>query len=55
LTAEATPEQARHCLEAGMDGSLAKPVRLADLRAMLERCLKDADPDSNQSRPSKPA
>jgi CheY-like chemotaxis protein len=38
LTAAALPEERQRCLEAGMDRFLAKPVRLAELRAMLVRC-----------------
>lgn len=36
MTAEATDERRRACLEAGMAGMLAKPVRMGDLRAVLE-------------------
>ena len=35
LTAAALPEERRRCLEAGMDRFLSKPVRLAELSAML--------------------
>jgi len=35
LTAAALPEERQRCLEAGMTGFLAKPVRLAGLRDML--------------------
>lgn len=37
LTAAALPEERRHCLEAGMNEFLTKPVRLADLHAVLRR------------------
>jgi signal transduction histidine kinase/DNA-binding NarL/FixJ family response regulator len=37
LTAAVLPEERQRCLEAGMDRFLAKPVRLAELRAMLLR------------------
>ncbi|WP_414664315.1 ATP-binding protein [Horticoccus sp. 23ND18S-11] len=37
LTAAALPEERQRCLDAGMNRFLAKPVRLAELRAMLVR------------------
>jgi PAS domain S-box-containing protein len=37
MTANAFAEDRAACLEAGMDDYLAKPVKLADLRAMVER------------------
>lgn len=37
LTADARPADVERCLAAGMDGILAKPIRLADLRAALAR------------------
>ncbi|MCQ4162584.1 ATP-binding protein [Roseomonas sp. GC11] len=37
LTANALPEDARRCREAGMDDVLTKPLRLAALQAMLAR------------------
>jgi signal transduction histidine kinase/AmiR/NasT family two-component response regulator len=36
LTAAALPEERQRCLEAGMDRFLPKPVRLAELRDMLQ-------------------
>lgn len=39
LTADARPEVREMCLEAGMDEFLTKPVRLSDLRTILERFL----------------
>jgi two-component system, sensor histidine kinase and response regulator len=37
LTADVRPEVRRTCLEAGMDEFLSKPIRLAELHAMLVR------------------
>jgi signal transduction histidine kinase/DNA-binding response OmpR family regulator len=39
ITANATENEAQLCLQAGMDGTLAKPVSLADLRRVLDRFL----------------
>lgn len=39
LTANAQPEDRERCFAAGMDGFLAKPVRLAELHAELRRAL----------------
>jgi CheY-like chemotaxis protein len=35
LTASAFSEERTHCLDAGMNGFLTKPVSMADLREML--------------------
>jgi CheY-like chemotaxis protein len=37
MTANATPEDRNRCREAGMDDYLSKPVRVEDLRTVLER------------------
>ena len=45
MTANAFAEDREACIAAGMDDYLAKPVRLAELRAMIERWAKcDARP-----------
>jgi PAS domain S-box-containing protein len=44
LTANATSEDRARCLAADMDDYLPKPVRLATMRAMLERWLGPANP-----------
>jgi len=41
LTAHATKEDALVCLEAGMDGYVAKPVDAAELLDALKRVLDD--------------
>ena len=40
ITANASDADRRACLEAGMDDHLSKPIRSADLRAMLERWVQ---------------
>ncbi|HZO51585.1 MAG TPA: ATP-binding protein [Bryobacteraceae bacterium] len=37
LTASALPEDRQRCLDAGMDGYLAKPIRIEELRAVVEK------------------
>ena len=44
LTALARPGDQNRCLDEGMDAFLSKPVRSADLLALLERVAKDAAP-----------
>src|SRR5690606_21122525 len=43
LTANVQAEQAARCLEAGMDGHLAKPVQIAELASALTRWLAGGD------------
>jgi two-component system, sensor histidine kinase and response regulator len=42
LTADAMASTRQHCLDAGMDGFLTKPLDLADLTATLEKWIPDA-------------
>jgi CheY-like chemotaxis protein len=39
MTAEAMSGAREHCVAAGMDDYVAKPVRLEDLSAILNKCL----------------
>jgi CheY-like chemotaxis protein len=41
MTANAMQGDREQCLSAGMDDYLGKPVRIAELREVLERCLAD--------------
>lgn len=43
LTASALGEERERCLDAGMDGFLAKPIGLADLRSMLLKVFATPD------------
>jgi two-component system sensor histidine kinase/response regulator len=44
MTANAFAEDRAACIAAGMDDHLAKPVKLADLRAMIERYTRTYRP-----------
>ena len=44
MTASAWPGAREKCLDAGMDDYIAKPVRLADLEATLQRALENIRP-----------
>lgn len=52
LTANALPGEADRCKAIGMDGYLAKPVPLAEFKAMLEKWLPPAS--SGENAPSEP-
>ena len=39
LTASVMPEEQKKCVEAGMDGYVAKPIRLAELEIAISRCV----------------
>jgi CheY-like chemotaxis protein len=39
MTARAMAGAREHCLDAGMDDYISKPVRLEDLSQVLDRCL----------------
>jgi CheY-like chemotaxis protein len=43
LTANVLPEDRRACLDAGMDDHVAKPIRLGDIRRIIERWLPDGE------------
>ena len=54
LTANVMPEAVEKCIAAGMDGFLAKPLRMAELEQILEKIAvrvssTAADPDVGQS------
>jgi two-component system sensor histidine kinase/response regulator len=48
MTANAMQGDREKCLAAGMDDYVSKPMRLTDLRAALERCLKVIRPPTAQ-------
>ncbi|OLB74129.1 MAG: hypothetical protein AUI14_24480 [Actinobacteria bacterium 13_2_20CM_2_71_6] len=46
MTASATDDSRRACLDAGMDGFLTKPVEAADLARVVDRALAEVSPPS---------
>ncbi len=54
-TAHALPEERARFLEAGMQGSLIKPIRLERLVAELTRLSADAGPDARPAAQASPA
>ncbi len=44
ITANAMEEDARHCMESGMDDFVSKPVRLDELHAVLQQWLTNEKP-----------
>ncbi|MBP9928380.1 MAG: PAS domain-containing protein [Rhodoferax sp.] len=55
LTANALRDEEVRCRQAGMDGYLTKPVRLAQLKAAIECWLRPASPQARQAAPDGPA
>lgn len=45
LTANALLEEKEHCIEAGMNGHIAKPIRMEQLYAQLQTCLPARQPE----------
>jgi PAS domain S-box-containing protein len=55
LTANALRDEELRCTEAGMDGYLTKPVRLAQLKAAIDVWLRPALPPPSDAVPPAPA
>jgi len=48
MTANAMEGDREHCLEAGMDDYIAKPIQLGDLVHVLERCLHPKEAEASE-------
>ncbi|MGE0315338.1 MAG: MHYT domain-containing protein [Lautropia sp.] len=55
ITAHATDEEAEHCLQAGMDDYLAKPLQIDRLQAVLARWGAGTAPTPGPAQPPAPA
>jgi signal transduction histidine kinase/ActR/RegA family two-component response regulator len=55
LTADALPGDRERCLDAGMDGHLAKPISIRTLQDALDRLAADLPPDSPRPPQDSPA
>jgi signal transduction histidine kinase/HPt (histidine-containing phosphotransfer) domain-containing protein len=51
LTANAASDERKRCLEAGMDDKLSKPVRVGELKAVLEVTSNIGSPDRSAPKP----
>jgi CheY-like chemotaxis protein len=49
MTASVMEDDREHCVAAGMDGFIAKPVNRTDLSAMLEKAALHYEQQSNLS------
>lgn len=55
LTANALRDEEVRCRQAGMDGYMSKPVRLAQLKTALDAWLRPALPPASETTPDAPA
>jgi two-component system, sensor histidine kinase and response regulator len=46
LTGHAMEDERAKCLSAGMDGVITKPIRVEQLAAVLESCLRPKEPSA---------
>jgi CheY-like chemotaxis protein len=54
MTARAMKGDAEHCRLAGMDGYLPKPIKSADLYAIVDGCCSMAETGSNTAIAAEP-